>query len=101
VNEGGRDGPVAKDARGASTFQSALRSLRRHPFRAIATLTVAGALINAQLAVTLGVVATVAVLLAAPNGAEARRQLERRFRQLGRGSVTEIRERPRAEDDAR
>jgi hypothetical protein len=73
----------------------------RHPFRAIGGLTVAGSLLDAQLALTLGVVASVVVLLAAPNGAQARRDLERRLRRLGRGAVTETRERRRSPDEAR
>jgi hypothetical protein len=89
TNEGpGTSGDVSR-----ARFRAALRYVRRHPFRAIAACTVAGALLDAELAVALGVVASVAVLLAAPSGAEARRDLRRRLR-LGRGAVTETRERP-------
>ncbi len=100
-NEAGREGPAASVEVPPSTFRLAIRYVRRHPFRAIGALTVAGALVNAQLAVALGVVASVAVLLAAPNGSEARRDLGRRLRQLGRGAVTETRERPRDRDETR
>lgn len=95
------EGPGASGDVPRSSFEAALRYVRRHPFRAIAALTVAGALLDAGLAVALGVVASVAVLLAAPNGAEARRDLQRRLRQLGRGAVTETRERPHDRDAAR
>jgi hypothetical protein len=98
-SEARRNRPDGSPEGSHSTFPAMFRYVRRHPFRVIAALTAGGALINAQAAVALGVVASVAVLLAAPNGLEARRDLERRLRQLGRGAVTETRESGR--DEAR
>jgi hypothetical protein len=92
---------VPGEAGPGSSVRSALRYVRRHPFRTIAALTVAGAWLHAELAVALGLVASVVVLLAAPNGRGARRDLERRVRQLGRGAVTVTRERPGGGDEAR
>jgi hypothetical protein len=90
ANEAGSGGPDASADGPRSAFRAALRCVRRDPFRAIAAFAVAGALIDAQRAVVLGVLASVTVLLAAPNGSDARRDLGRRLRQLGRGAVTEI-----------
>jgi hypothetical protein len=70
----------------------ALRYVGHHPFRTIAAATLAGALINANVAVSLGVVASAMVLLLNPNGREKRRRFERQLRRLGRGAVTVVRE---------